>query len=69
MIKFKVVDTDTGKFPKYKDIKDEIWYKESDLTGEIESFALHEDGYLIAFDSYGHLSLVPEERFDIVINV
>jgi len=65
---FTVIDNLTGKeADEYKIVKSEDWAKHL-MLGDIEAFALEDNGSLLLIDDCGNVAYCPDDRFSIVFD-
>ena len=70
MIKFKVINTKTGKDPifDFNHLFKEKWFKESNLIYcDIDGWYISEDGYLVLVDDCGNVGYPPQDKYKAII--
>lgn len=66
MMKFTVIDKQTGKYPNLQAIvRKEDWAKNL-IYCDVDGFLVNEDGYLFLYDDYGNIAYCPQDRFKVI---
>lgn len=69
MIRFNVIDLQTGKYPDIENIAlTEDWAKHLTYC-DMEGFHIDEDGTLFLADECGNYAYCPHERFKVVVGI